>query len=138
MRVHIAGLEHNAGEVGAVGAVGEVLCFETEGAAAAEGGAVLSFVAVGPVVAVELHAGLGGVYFHCAAADGFGYFGCEGEFAGFLLVEYEAVVVTGAVFDLFVVGINAFAHGVGVVKSNGVPFTLRISPVGMEFSSIGM
>ena len=115
--VNLARLEDDAGEVGTVGAVGEVLCLETECTVLAEGGSVGALESVQPVAAVELHAGLSGVHLHHTSAHRLGALHCEAQFARFALVEHVAVVVAGAVDYLLVGGVmNAFTHGVGCTE----------------------
>lgn len=105
-----------------VGGVGEVLGLEAESAATWEGGTVLAAVAVGPVVGVELHGGLGGVNLHSAAADGLGDAGGKCEFAYFFLVDDVAVVVAGTVANLLVIGVPAFAYFVRSAEVEGSAF----------------
>ena len=71
---------------------------------------MLSGISVSPIVRINLHSGFCGVYFHCASAYRFGYLGCVAQFAFFFLVEYEAMVVSGSVLDLLVIGINVTSH----------------------------
>ena len=54
--VFLTRVEHYRWEVGMVGTVGEVLALQADGASTREGGSVLSLVAVGPVVRIELYA----------------------------------------------------------------------------------
>lgn len=94
-----------------------MLCLEANSAATGEGGTILPFETVGPVVGVELHSRLGGVDFHVAPALGFNDFNGETELAGISLVEYEAVVVASTVFYLDVIGVvDAFADDVRLGK----------------------
>ena len=74
---------------------------------------MLAFVAVGPVVAVDLHTRLGRIDFERAATDGLGQLGGIAQLALFPLVQHEAVVVAGAVLNLLVVGINVLTDGLG-------------------------
>ena len=61
-----AGAQNHRGEVGAVGRIGEVLCLEADATSSWEGGSMLPFVAVGPIVGVELYARFGGINLHRA------------------------------------------------------------------------
>ena len=90
-----------------------MLRLEAERTAAAEGCSVLAFVAVCPVVGVELHARFGGIDLHGASAFRLRDFGGERKLAWLALVEHIAMVVAGAVLDLLAVGVvDALAHGV--------------------------
>ena len=63
----LAWVQHHRGEVGAIGRIGEVLCLKANATSSWEGGSMLPFVAVGPIVGVELYARFGGIYLHRAA-----------------------------------------------------------------------
>ena len=63
-----------------------------------------------PVVGIELYTGLCGIDFHATARFGLYDFGRKGQFAGFVLVQNEAVVVASTVLNLLVVGIYHIAH----------------------------
>ena len=65
-----ARVEHHRGEVGAIGRIWEVLCFKADTTSSWEGGTVLSFISICPVVSVELHTRFGGVNLHCATRIG--------------------------------------------------------------------
>ena len=69
----------------------------------------LSLVSVSPIIRVYLNSRFGGINFHCTAGNRLVYFSCKTQFAYFSLVEDEAMVVTGAILRLFVIGIYAFA-----------------------------
>ena len=62
----LARVQHHRGEVGAVGRIGEVLCLKADATSSWEGGSMLPFVAVGPIVGVELYARFGGINLHRA------------------------------------------------------------------------
>ena len=72
---------------------------------------MLSLVACSPVVGIELHAGFRRVDLHRASADGIGQLGGKAHFALLALVQHVAVVVSGSVLDLFVVGIDVLSNG---------------------------
>ena len=93
-----------------------MLRLEAHGTAAGEGGAMLTFVAVCPVVRIELHAWFGGVDLHRAATDRLGDACGEAQLALLLLVEHEAVVVACAVACLLVVGIDVLSHRLGLAE----------------------
>ncbi len=99
-----------------------MLALETDGGTARECGSVLSFVAVCPVVSIDLNAGFGCVNLHGAPAIGFCHLGCEAQLALFLLVKHEAMVVAGTVLYLYVVGIDVPAHGFGCAEVKGCAF----------------
>ena len=122
LRILTTRLEHYRGEIGVVGRVGEVLCLETDGAATWEGGSVLTFVAIGPVVGINLYARLGGKHLHGASAYGLSNLGSKAQFAFFFFVQHKAVVVSGTVLYLFVVGINILSHSFGLSEIEGSAF----------------
>ena len=76
----------------------------------AKGGTVAAGKSVGPVVGVELYAGLGGINLHGATKLRLNDTSGKTQLASFLLVEHEAVVVTGAILNLLIVGIDIAAH----------------------------
>ena len=110
LRIDLPRFQQYAGEVSAVGAVGEVLALEADGASLGDGRAVNALEAVVPIAGIDLHAGFGGEDLHAAACDGIDALGGKGEFVGLALVEHPAMVVAGAVLGLHVVGIDALAH----------------------------
>lgn len=123
LRIDLSGFQNDRGEVGAVRTVGEVLRFKAERGATSEGGAMLSFVAVSPVVRIELHARFGRIDLHGASALWFNDFCGEGEFSRFVFVEHEAVVIACPVFDLLVGEVvDEVADGVGSGEVEGSSF----------------
>ena len=100
-----------SGEVRLVGGVGSVLCLEADGRTAWEGAAALARIPGGPVVRVHLHGGFCRVNLHGTAAGRFVYLGSIAEFAKFLLVEEETVVIACAVTCLLIVRVNHVAYG---------------------------
>ena len=111
--VLLVGLEHYRREIWTVGRVGEMLSLEADGRAARECGSVLTFVAVGPVVCVDLYTGFGGIDIHRAATVWLYDARGKRKFTLFALVQHEAMVVSGTILDLLVVGINVAANGLG-------------------------
>ena len=81
-----ARLQNDRWEVGMVRTVREVLRLETDGTAAWECRSVLPFIAVGPVICIELYTRFGSIDLHCASADGFFDTSCKAEFAFFFLI----------------------------------------------------
>src|ERR1019366_4181653 len=67
------------------------------------------------VTGVELHAGLGGFDRHAPAALGVGHDGCKAQRSS-IAVEHPIVIVTAAQLDLFVVGVDACAHNLGLAE----------------------
>ena len=93
-----------------------MLRLETNGAAAREGGAMLSFVTICPVVCVQLYAWFRCIHFHGAAALWISQPGSEGKFAFFFLVQHEAVIVSGTIFNLRVVCFNVLTDGLWLAE----------------------
>ena len=50
LRVNLSGLKHHGREVGTIRTIGEVLCLEAKCRVLAEGSAMLTLVAISPVV----------------------------------------------------------------------------------------
>ena len=124
LAVCLSGVEDHRWEVWAVGGIREVLCFEAYGGASWEGGAMLSAVAVRPVVGVHLYSGFCCPAFHSAAALRVSDTYCEGQFPYLSLIEDEAVVVSCAVAYLFVVGVDVTSDSLWCSEVEGCPFYL--------------
>ena len=116
MSVHLAGIEHYRGEVCLVGAVGDVLCLEADGAALGEGSTMSTLEAAVPVGGVHLYARLGGVALDDASAVRLYALGCKAQLAWLALVEHPAVVITYAELGLLVVSVDAVAHHVRLAE----------------------
>ena len=84
-----------------------MLCLEADCASLGECCTVCAGKAAVPVRCVYLNARLGCVDLHCAAAYRLCYLCCKTQFANLLFVEDIAVVVTCAMLDLLLVGIDA-------------------------------
>ena len=75
--------------------------------------------------------------FHSTSGVWFCYAGSKAQLAHLTLVEDIVVVIAMSVLKLLVVCVYVLTDVLGVRKSNGVPSTFSISPVGMLVSSIG-
>ena len=137
LSVSFSWLQTAARKIWMVRSIWELLCLEANCAAAREGSSMLSLDASQEVAGVHLQTWLCGVNLHGAAAHRILDLSSETQLAFLFLVQYIVMVVALTVLDLLVVCIDVLTDGFGVRKSNGVPSTLRISPVGIDTLSIG-
>lgn len=135
--VLLTGIKNYRWEVRMVRRIGEVLCLKADSTATWECSTVLSLITISPVVAVNLNTRFSCVNLHCTSTYRLLDTCCKAEFALFLLVEHEAMVIACTVLDLFMVGINILTYSLRCAEVEWCTLTKRTSPVGIDVSSIG-